>query len=377
MTDEIERAERDELVKAESISDLSERIREGDRTALARGIELALSTRPDNVMASFELVASLEDLVNQPETVRIGVTGAPGSGKSTLIEKWGTQLADSDGKVAVLAIDATDPISGGSLMGDRSQMKYLAVHENAFVRPVPRVDWGVHHDLPPGAWQALLLMEACGYHYIFVETPGSGAVAGGLDDIVDHTVLVIEPMLLSDGEVNRWRKGGLHEQADLAVLSKTDVWTELTDGDLYRQRHRDVVARLFDPEIALPDRRHKVLKAGYTKGVIEIDAARDEEITMLHDLVKTNHQAFNLERWRQWQAERRQGSTILELVHLALRQNPELTDAFRKPYPEFPSSAIDQLSFRHALETLSSMNSLGLPQPKALDDNIHEGEGDQ
>jgi LAO/AO transport system kinase len=193
----------------------AEEVRAGDRRALARAITLVESQRPDH---RAEAVALLGELL--PATggaVRVGITGQPGAGKSTFIEALGQHLVDGGHRVAVLAVDPSSTVSGGSILGDKTRMGDLARSERAFIRPSPagRTVGGVARRTR----EALLLCEAAGYDVVVVETVGSGQSDVAVADLVDVFVLLVPP---AGGDELQGIKRGIMELADVVVVTKAD-----------------------------------------------------------------------------------------------------------------------------------------------------------
>ncbi len=190
-------------------------VRAGDRRALAQAITLVESSRPDHRQ---EAVALLEALL--PDTggaVRVGVTGQPGAGKSTFIEALGLHLVEAGHQVAVLAVDPTSTVSGGSILGDKTRMPELSRSEQAFIRPSPsgRTVGGVARRTR----EALLLCEAAGHDVVIVETVGSGQSDVAVADLVDVFTLLVPP---AGGDELQGIKRGIMELADVLVVTKAD-----------------------------------------------------------------------------------------------------------------------------------------------------------
>ncbi|MBO1911333.1 ATP/GTP-binding protein, partial [Microvirga sp. 3-52] len=145
--------------RAISISNLTTNITNGSRLDLAKGITLIESITPSDKKAGQELLLNV--LPKTGKSIRIGITGVPGAGKSTFIESFGLMLAQSGHKVAVLAIDPSSSLTGGSILGDKTRMEALAKHPNAFIRPSPTAGTlgGVHKK----SRETMLLCEAAGY----------------------------------------------------------------------------------------------------------------------------------------------------------------------------------------------------------------------
>ncbi|MET0489683.1 MAG: methylmalonyl Co-A mutase-associated GTPase MeaB [Acidimicrobiales bacterium] len=193
----------------------AEAIRSGDRRALAQGITLVESVRPDH---RAEAVALVEELLPASGgAVRVGVTGQPGAGKSTFIEALGLHLVDAGHRVAVLAVDPSSTRSGGSILGDKTRMGELGRRDEAFIRPSPsgRTVGGVARRTR----EALLLCEAAGFDVVIVETVGSGQSDVAVAELVDVFVLLVPP---AGGDELQGIKRGIMELADVVVVTKAD-----------------------------------------------------------------------------------------------------------------------------------------------------------
>lgn len=199
----------------ESAAMLAGGVLRGDRRALAKAITLIESTRPAH---RSEALALLEMLL--PETgrsVRIGITGVPGVGKSTFIESFGLYVIEENHKVAVLAVDPSSKRGGGSILGDKTRMEALARDDDAFIRPSPA-------GATPGGVarrtrEAMLACEAAGFDVVIVETVGVGQAETAVADMVDMFVLLLSP---AGGDELQGIKRGVMELADLLVVNKAD-----------------------------------------------------------------------------------------------------------------------------------------------------------
>jgi LAO/AO transport system kinase len=190
-------------------------IRAGRRNELARGITLVESTRADHRAAADALVDDL--LADAGKSIRVGISGPPGVGKSTFIEHLGTQLCDAGHRIAVLAVDPSSTVRGGSILGDKTRMTELAQHERAFVRPSPSSGalGGVHDN----SRDALLLCEAAGHDVVLVETVGVGQSETAVARLVDTVVVLLLP---GAGDELQGIKKGLLEIADVLAVNKAD-----------------------------------------------------------------------------------------------------------------------------------------------------------
>jgi LAO/AO transport system kinase len=196
-------------------SSLAAEILAGRRRALARAITLVESTRPDHRAAAEALLAEL--LPAAGKSVRIGISGIPGAGKSTFIEAFGGHLIERGRKVAVLAVDPSSPRSGGSLLGDKTRMERLSRDERAFIRPTPT--GGSLGGVARRTQDAILLCEAAGFDVVLVETVGVGQSEIAVADMVDMFLLLLVP---GGGDELQGLKKGIVEIADAVVVNKAD-----------------------------------------------------------------------------------------------------------------------------------------------------------
>ena len=196
-------------------SELATRLRRGDRAALARAITLVESTRADHRRAARALVSEL--LPSTGAAIRVGLTGVPGVGKSTLIDQLGTNLTASGRQVAVLAVDPSSARSGGSILADKTRMARLSADRNAFIRPSPAS--GRLGGVAARTREAMLLCEAAGFDVILVETVGVGQSETAVADLTDVFVVL---MLAGAGDELQGLKKGVLELADIVAVNKAD-----------------------------------------------------------------------------------------------------------------------------------------------------------
>lgn len=194
---------------------LSHGVRKGERAVLARAITLAESKRADHQHAARELVQDL--LPHTGHAVRVGITGAPGVGKSTSIDTLGAYLTETGHKVAVLAVDPSSARTGGSILGDKTRMARLAVDPNAFIRPSPSA--GTLGGVAAKTRETMLICEAAGYDVILVETVGIGQSETAVADMTDFFLAL---MLPGAGDELQGIKKGLVELADMIAVNKAD-----------------------------------------------------------------------------------------------------------------------------------------------------------
>ena len=196
-------------------TDLADRLTAGDRRALARAITLAESTRADHREETEALLARV--IGRTGGALRLGISGAPGVGKSTFIETYGRHLTGRGHKVAVLAIDPSSARTGGSILGDKTRMPALSRDSNAFIRPTPAA--GSPGGVARRTREAMLLAEAAGFDRVLVETVGVGQSAFAVDEMVDCFLLLVSP---GGGDELQGIKRGVMELADIVVVTKAD-----------------------------------------------------------------------------------------------------------------------------------------------------------
>jgi LAO/AO transport system kinase len=197
------------------VSELARQVVDGDRRALARAITLVESTRADHRAEAEALLA--EVLPHVGGAVRVGISGAPGAGKSTFIEALGSHLVEHDHRVAVLAVDPSSTRSGGSILGDKTRMEQLTRSPRAFVRPSPT--GGTLGGVARRTREALLLCEAAGFDVVLVETVGVGQSEVKVAAMVDLFLVLVAP---GGGDELQGLKRGIMELADLVVVNKAD-----------------------------------------------------------------------------------------------------------------------------------------------------------
>jgi len=191
----------------------------GQRRALAKAITLAESQRPEDREASQTLLNAV--LPHTGNSIRVGITGVPGVGKSTFIEAFGLHLLACGHRVAVLAVDPSSPIAGGSLLGDKTRMEQLSRQDNAFIRPSPA--GSALGGVALKTRESMLLCEAAGFDVILVETVGVGQSEHQVAAMVDFFLVL---MLPGGGDELQGIKKGIVELADAIVINKADGSSE-------------------------------------------------------------------------------------------------------------------------------------------------------
>ena len=294
-----------------SVEDHVRGILAGDRAVLARAITLVESNHPRHRAMAQEVLLGV--LPHSGGAQRVGITGVPGVGKSTFIEALGHRLVEAGHRLAVLAIDPTSTVTGGSILGDKTRMGRLSTHPAAFVRPSPTRGslGGVHQRTR----ETLLLCEAAGFDVVFVETVGVGQSETTVVDMVDSYLVL---MLAGAGDELQGIKRGILELAEILVIHKADG--DNRDAALRARREYLGALRFMKP--THPGWRTPVLTcSSYTGEGIEAvwEAVGEHRSRLIEDGA--------LSRRRQEQARRWMWTLVEEAVLRDLRENPAVVRA--------------------------------------------------
>jgi len=240
-------------------------IRSGDRNFLGQAITLIESVRPNDKSLAAELINAC--LPFSGNSVRIGITGVPGVGKSTFIEALGLFLIKSGKKVAVLAIDPSSTRTRGSILGDKTRMEELSVHPQAFIRPSASA--GTLGGVARATREAMLLCEAAGFDIIIIETVGVGQSETAVAQLVDFFMLL---MLAGGGDELQGIKRGIMEMADLIVINKADG-DNIMKAEMAKREYENAL-HLFPP-----------LANGWIPKTITASALKNTGIQQAWDLI--------------------------------------------------------------------------------------------
>jgi len=294
-------------ISGQSVDPLVAPLLAGDRRALAQAITLIESTRSDHRVRADALLA--EVLPHSGRSVRLGITGVPGVGKSTLIERFGLSLLERGRSLAVLAIDPSSKRGGGSILGDKTRMEELSRRPAAFIRPSPAgITLG---GVARRTREAMLLVEAAGFDTVIVETVGVGQSETAVSDMVDMFIVLLLP---GGGDDLQGIKRGVIELADLIVVNKAD-------GDLKATARRSAA----DYQHALRMLRSPTV--GWTPEVSTCSAQTGEGILEIWDVVERFTKAVGekgIEKRRAEQARAWMWNEVGETLLAELKKHPEV-----------------------------------------------------
>jgi LAO/AO transport system kinase len=304
------------------VTELARQLLDGDRRALARAITLVESTRLDHRDEAEALLADV--LPHTGGSVRIGISGAPGTGKSTFIEAIGGYLVDRDHRVAVLAVDPSSTRSGGSILGDKTRMELLTRSPNAFVRPSPTR--GALGGVARRTREAILLCEAAGFDVVLVETVGVGQSEVQVAAMVDCFLVLIAP---GAGDELQGLKRGIMELADLVVVNKADG--ALAPGATATASDYRAALHLVRPRTAGWSPRVLLCSALEGTGIAAVWSAIDEYRAVVADEIGRRR----VEQSRDWLR-----TEITESLLDALRDDPEVAAEARRVEDEVAAGAV-------------------------------------
>jgi LAO/AO transport system kinase len=310
-------------------------IHSGDRAALARGITLIESTRSDHQKEAQQLLREL--LPQSGRSIRVGITGVPGVGKSTFIESFGMHVIGAGHKVAVLAVDPSSVRTGGSILGDKTRMSQLSQSDNAYIRPSPTA--GALGGVARRTREAMLLTEAAGYDVVVVETVGVGQSETEVADMVDIFVLLLLP---GSGDELQGIKKGIVELADLLVVNKAD-------GDQLGQAKRvrsdySAAIRMLHPSAHDGGWQPKVLtcSALNNTGIAEVWQGIEE-------YAQSKKASGDWETKRHSQAKAWMWKEIQEALISRFRDHPATAEHIRRLEAEVMASKISPAEAAHSL----------------------------
>ncbi|MGI8663443.1 MAG: methylmalonyl Co-A mutase-associated GTPase MeaB [Acidimicrobiales bacterium] len=307
---------------------LADGVRRGDRRSLARAITLVESQRPDQRVLAIELLDAL--LPATGAGIRVGISGPPGVGKSTLIEALGIHVVREGHRVAVLAIDPSSTRSGGSILGDKTRMELLARETDAYIRPSPSS--GVLGGVARRTREAMVVCEAAGFDVVVIETVGVGQSEVDVDDMVDTFVLLVAA---GGGDELQGIKRGVTEMADIVAVTKADGEL-LVAAQRAASDHRNAL-HLLRPRTS-----------GWSPPVLLCSASTDSGINELWATVGAHRAALEvagaLEERRAAQARRWLWAEVRDSMLRELLADPEAAHAADELEREVVSGALSPTS---------------------------------
>jgi LAO/AO transport system kinase len=292
----------------QSIQDIAMEMKSQNRRALSQAITLVESNAQRHFEKGQQLLTDI--LPHTGKSIRIGITGVPGAGKSTFIETLGLQLCNEGHRVAVLAIDPSSSVSGGSILGDKTRMEHLAKHPLAFIRPSPSSGTlgGVHRKTR----ETILLCEAAGFDVIIIETVGVGQSETIVRSMVDFFLLIV---LTGAGDELQGMKKGIMELADAVVVNKADGNNQ--ELAIKTKREYNQILHFITPATAGWEAK------AYTCSAIQNDGIKEIwEIVQQFEIKMKENSSFSLRRKQQ--TESWLNEAIMEQLTRKFYQDPKI-----------------------------------------------------
>jgi LAO/AO transport system kinase len=291
-----------------SVQQFVDGILRGDITILSQAVTLVESSKPDHQEIAQEIIVRCLPFAGN--SVRIGITGVPGVGKSTFIEAMGKHITSQGKKLAVLAIDPSSQRSKGSIMGDKTRMEDLSIDPNAYIRPSPSA--GSLGGVARKTRETIVLCEAAGFNHIFIETVGVGQSETAVHSMVDFFLLL---MLAGAGDELQGIKRGIMEMADAITINKADG-NNIEKAEMARVQYMNALHMFPAPESGW---NPKVLTcSAYLKtGISEIWNTIDEYLTHVKNNMYFQHRRNEQSKF--WMYE-----TINEHLRNSFYQNEQI-----------------------------------------------------
>ncbi|MFM7330476.1 MAG: methylmalonyl Co-A mutase-associated GTPase MeaB [Brachymonas sp.] len=291
------------------------------RRPMAKAISLLESSRADHCVEADALLTAL--LPHTGKSFRLGISGVPGVGKSTFIETLGLHLISKGHRVAVLAVDPSSSISGGSILGDKTRMERLSVHEKAFIRPSPSS--GTLGGVASHTREAMLVCEAAGYDIVIVETVGVGQSEIAVAGMTDCFILMQLP---NAGDDLQAIKRGVMELADLVVINKADL-----DPDAATRAQAQITSslRIFENHGRDPHDSNQQRDA--TKRVMQLSALKGTGVTQFWETVSQIHAQQQSLGQTQKRREQQTVNWMWERIEAGLKQRFDSHSGVKKKLP--------------------------------------------
>ncbi|MFQ5569022.1 MAG: methylmalonyl Co-A mutase-associated GTPase MeaB [Rhodothermales bacterium] len=310
-------------------------IREGDRVILSQAITLIESTRHDHQELGQEILNRC--LPQTGRSIRVGITGVPGVGKSTFIESLGNHLISNGRRLAVLAIDPTSARTQGSILGDKTRMPTLSANPNAFVRPSPTA--GSLGGVARATRETIFLCEAAGYDTIFVETVGVGQSEVAVHGMVDFFLLLV---LAGAGDELQGIKRGIIEMADAIAVTKADG-ANVQHADDAVADYRNALT-LFPPK-----------DSGWKPNVLTCSALTGDGLPAIWDSIESFSQKMKQSSFWKWNRQQQARAWMMDTIKDQLREHFFSHPDVRKTLTRFEQDVVQGRlsSFAAARELIS------------------------
>lgn len=296
------------------VEDYVKGILDGDVTILSRAVTMIESNKPEHQAVAQQIIEKCVPYAGK--SVRLGITGVPGAGKSTFIEALGMHILNGGGKLAVLAIDPSSERSRGSILGDKTRMEKLSAEKNAYIRPSPSA--GSLGGVARKTRETIILCEAAGFDTIFIETVGVGQSETAVHSMVDFFLLL---MLAGAGDELQGIKRGIMEMADAIAINKADG-QNIQKAQMARTEYRNAL-HLFPPAQSGWVPRVETCSALLDEGVDDVWNMILEYVNMTREngFFKANRR----EQSKYWMFE-----TINEQLKNSFYQHPEIKNELSK-----------------------------------------------
>jgi LAO/AO transport system kinase len=294
--------------KKYSPEEFTDGILAGNRTILSQAITLVESSLPEHYETAQAIISKC--LPHSSKSIRIGITGIPGAGKSTFIETFGLHIAAEGRKLAVLTIDPSSEQTRGSILGDKTRMEQLSIHPNAFIRPSPSA--GTLGGVARKTRETIILCEAAGFDTMIVETVGVGQSETAVHSMVDFFLLL---MIGGAGDDLQGIKRGIMEMADLIAVNKADGSNKLkAEGTKVLLQN---TLRLFQPKPSHWIPRVHTCSALTDSGILEL-------WNIIRDFVSITRESGYFEQHRKQQAVIRMHHTIVDYLNSSFYNHDEV-----------------------------------------------------
>ncbi|MCD1115650.1 methylmalonyl Co-A mutase-associated GTPase MeaB [Chryseobacterium turcicum] len=307
-----------------STEDFIEGIKSGNKRLIAKAITLVESTKPEHRSQAEELLKKILPLTGN--SIRVGITGVPGAGKSTFIENFGRLVISNGKKVAVLAIDPSSAINKGSILGDKTRMEELSKEENAFIRPSPSS--GFLGGVANTTFETMMICEAAGYDYILIETVGVGQSEVLVSDITDVFLFL---KIIGGGDELQGIKRGIMEMVDIIFINKVE------ESNLQKAKNTRLELKRALDFLPSKEKDWKVPvllgSALYNEGLKDVYQKIDDFITL-----KKNTKRFDEVRTQQF--EKRFEYWVQEYILAMMKKDNSVEEA----YIQHKKNASDQIS---------------------------------